>query len=452
VRTVPAGTLLGLIPAVLGAQGASLASVVQRRTLENGLQVIVVEDHTSPLAAVVVAVRGGAFVQDSGRDGLAHLFEHLLFSGYHGDPARFGEEAAWIEGGYNGGTAEEYNEYVLGVPADKTAKAIGLLGDLMRHITITDRAVAAERPIVLNELQRDLATPEEALSRDVDRALWGGAWPWKDVGGDSTSLARLGAAALQRAFGQYYVPNNMALIVTGDVSAAQVFESARRELGGWPAAPAPLAGRDTLIAPAPDQSNILVRADAVQDVTVIVRVVGPAARTDTSGTYAAEALIDVLDDPTSAFQRLLVTQGPFESVDASFDVAAHGGAITFRGTLPSERAEEGIQGLLGELDDVNLLRDVTDADLATARRRGAVEEAMALDGGRGLAERLAYWWGTAGLDYLLARRARRDALTVSDLVRVANRYVIQRPRSVGILAPPGTADTLLTWLRKAFQH
>ena len=85
------------------------------------------------------------------------------------------------------------------------------------------------------------------------------------------------------------------------------------------------------------RTAILVRSDVVQDVTVVVRLVGPATP-DTLGTVSAEELVEVFNGRSSAFQRRLVTEGPFESIFAGFDPRVHGGPITFRGTVLPGRA------------------------------------------------------------------------------------------------------------------
>jgi len=109
-----ATALIGLIAAfaaprtpLFAAQDSSLTRVVHQATLENGLQVIVVENHTVPLATVLVAVRNGAFTQDSADQGLAHLYEHMLFHSYRHDPSAFAVEATYLKGRYNGGTGDE---------------------------------------------------------------------------------------------------------------------------------------------------------------------------------------------------------------------------------------------------------------------------------------------------------------------------------------------------------
>jgi zinc protease len=83
-------------------QQARFNSTLHRLRLENGLQVIVAENHRLPLATILVAVRNGAITQDSGDQGLAHLYEHLLFRSYKGDPDAFAAEASDLDAESNG--------------------------------------------------------------------------------------------------------------------------------------------------------------------------------------------------------------------------------------------------------------------------------------------------------------------------------------------------------------
>src|SRR5712691_7188659 len=126
----PTLAVLAGAPGFAGAQDSSLARLIHRTQLDNGLDVITVENNTVPLATVLLAVRNGAFTQDSADQGMAHLYEHLLFRSN---------------------------------------------GDLK-----------VERPVVLDELQRDESDPEHQLHRHVDRMLWGASWSRKDLSGDST--------------------------------------------------------------------------------------------------------------------------------------------------------------------------------------------------------------------------------------------------------------------------
>ena len=430
------------------AQQSPLARSIHQTQLDNGLAVVVVENHAVPLATVLVAVRNGAFTQEPAEEGLAHLYEHILFRSYQGDPNAFGRAAARLNAAFNGATSEEVVYFFLMVPSKNVDGAIDLMAGLFQDARFSNQDLKEERPVVLNELQRHASDPEDRLGRQVGQALWGSSWSRKDPGGDSTSLAGITLDRLKQTYARYYIPNNAALIVTGDVSGEQVFEKAREHFRDWKRGPDPFAGRPIPpIVPRAGNGAVMLAHD-VRDVTIRVALQGPSVGRDTAATYAADALFDLLNDPASAFQQRLVTAGPFESVSGAYYTSGHTGSIEIVGKTTAERAQDALVRLLNELETLDVLEGVSDEDLAIAKKRREVQMALERERIAELAPSLAYWWSSAGLAYHLAYNARMAAQTSDDLRRFASSYVVGRPRVIGVLAPPETTDRLATWLRQ----
>jgi len=430
------------------AQDSSLARLIHRTRLENGLDVITVENGAVPLATVLVAVRNGAFTQDSADQGMAHLYEHLLFRSFGNGPDAFAIEVTRLNGAYNGATSQEVVYYHLTVPSRNVEKGIKLIARLVREAHFSNGDLKRERPIVLDELQRGESDPEQQLERHVDRMLWGASWCRKDVGGDSASLAGMTLDRLKQTYARYYLPNNAALIVTGDVSSERVFAQAAEAFRDWRPGPDPFV--DHPIPPIAPRaaSTVVIVAHDVRDVTIRVALQGPGVGRDTAATYAADALFDVLDDPASAFQQRLVEQGPFQSVTAYYLTQDHTGPIEIVGKTTPERAQEALNELLDEVESVDALEGVTEEDLTIAKRRRAVSMALTLEQTSLLAPDLAGWWASAGLEYYLGYQHRMAAQTVEDLRRFARGYIVGRPRVIGVLAPPETTEQLAAWLRQ----
>ena len=431
------------------AQDSGLARFVHRAKLDNGLDVIVVENHTVPLATVLVAVRNGAFTQDSAEEGMAHLYEHLLFRSFRGRPDEFAIEATNLNGRYNGATNEEVVYYFLSIPSKNVEKGIKLIARLVEEARFSNGDLKDERPVVLDELQRNESDPEHQLARQVDRMLWGPSWCRKDVEGDSTSLAGLTLDPLKRTYARYYVPNNAALIVTGDVASDQVFEKARDAFHDWRPGPDPFVDRPIPPVVPRTTSTAVILAHDVHDVTIRIALQGPGVGQDAPSTYAADVLFDVLDAPASAFQHRLVDTGPFETLSAEYLTQDRAGPIEFVGRTSPERAQDALLALLDEVDNLDALEGVTDADLATAKKRREVRTVMTLEETALLAPSLAFWWGSAGFDYYVGYPAGLTRQTLDDLRRFARAYVAGRPRVIGVLAPPTTTNELAAWLRKA---
>jgi zinc protease len=449
LRRVGALSLLGAGLALLdgAAQESPLARFIHQTRLDNGLEVIVVENHAVPLATVLVAVRNGAFTQDSAEQGLAHLYEHLLFRSFHGRPDAFGIEVTQLNGVYNGATSHEVVYYFVTVPSKNAERGLKLVAQLVREARFSKGDLKDERPVVLDELQRGASDPEQELTRQVDRMLWGASWCRKDVGGDSTSLAAITVDHLKETYARYYVPNNAALIVTGDVSSDRVFELAAKEFREWQRGADPFADRPIPPMAPRTTSSALIFGHDVPDVTIRIALQGPSVGQDTSATYAADALFDVLNDPSSAFQHRLVDLGPFQSVRGYYLTQDHTGPIEFVGRTTASQAEDALSALTDELDGLDALEGVDERDLRIAKKHREVSMALTLEQISMLAPELAGWWASAGLEYYLGYHGRMGAQTVGDLRHFAGAYIAKRPRVIGVLAPPDVTQRLAAWLR-----
>ena len=422
--------------------------MVHRKTLANGLEIIVVENSSVPLATALVAVRNGAFTQDTDEAGLAHLYEHLLFHSFRHNPSTFGVEATKLNGYYNGATSAEVVNYFLQVPSENIEPAIGLLADLLMNAGFSNGDLKAERAVVLDELQRDESDPERALERQVQRALWGASWHRKDVGGDSSSLQRITVERLRATYARYYVPNNAALIVTGDVEPERIFRAAEKEFRGWTPGPDPFADRPVSAMPRLERTTAVIVPKEVLDVTIAVALAGPSVTTDRTGSYAADVLFDIFNDGTAAFQHRLVETGPFEEISAGYVALTHTGQIEFRGKAKPENAKQAILALLGELQNFDILDGVTDEDLAIARKRRQVAGALARERTASLAPGLASWWSSAGMAYYLSYHDHMATQTADSLRQFAKTYVVGTPRVIGVLGSDQVAAQIGDWLRQ----
>ncbi|HTI04699.1 MAG TPA: pitrilysin family protein [Gemmatimonadales bacterium] len=438
-----------LIPlCVSAALQSSPDTTVRRRTLPNGLEVIVVQNAAVPLATALVAVRSGAFTQDTDEAGLAHLYEHLLFHSFRHTPEDFAIEVSNLKGIYNGMTSWEVVAYHVTVPSKNIEPGIGLLAELLTNAHFSNGALKAERAVVLDELQRRVADPAGDLERQVARTLWGPAWHRKDFDGDSASLQRISVDRLQTAYTRYYVPNNAALIVTGDVDPARIFAEAERRFGDWKSAADPFVDRVIPAMPPLARTTAVMVARDVLDVTIVIAIAGPSVSTDPSGTYAADVLSEVFNDPTSAFQRRLVSLGPFQSISASYQPLNHTGPIEFRGTTTPQNAEQAIVALISELQRFDLLQDITSDDLAIARKRRQVEAALERERIASLAPDLASWWSVGGMDYYLSYDDHLMTQTADSLRRFAHAYIVGAPRVIGVLGTPAVVTRIGDWLRR----
>jgi zinc protease len=421
----------------------AVAQSTQDTTLANGLQVYVAENHRLPEATVVVAVRTGAFTQEARQDGLAHLYEHLLYRAYPHGLQGFEHDAGKIDADFNGETDVDYVEYHLDLSSGDVATAVKMLSQLVRNAHFTDGDIKAERPIVMDEMARDASSPQALLAREVSQRLWGDSWSRVDVIGDSGTIGGLNLDEVQSQYAKYYIPNNSAIFVSGDVSTAAVRKMVADAFGDWTRGPDPVL-RPTYV-PLGKTTFVLVPG-SVSDVTYLVAVQGPANGPADTDAVPAELLARVLDNGAAAFQGRLVGSGTFTSVTAGYRGDHFDGAITFRGRTDLQHASKALLALLNEMDVMDAMQDVSDEDLAFARRADQVAKAIEAEDPNGLALLLSDWWGGPGLSAYSSIDKRFATVKLADLTRIATTYVAGHPRVVGILAPPHAIDVFRNWL------
>src|SRR4029077_16485916 len=311
-------------------------------------------------------------------------------------------------------------------PSKNADGAIDLMAGLFQDARFSNQDLQEERPVVLNELQGPASAPEDRLARQVAQALCVTSWSGKDEGGDSVTLAGITLDHLKATYRRYYIPNNAALIVTGDVASERVFEKAREQFREGQRGPDPFAARPLPPIPPRPTNGAVMLAHDVRDVTIRIALQGPSVGQDTAATYASDALFHLLNDPASAFQQRLVTDGPFASVTGAYYTLSHTGPIEIVGKTSAERAQEALVRLLNELETLDVLEGVSEEDLAIAKKRRQVQLALERERTAELAPRIATWWSSAGVDYYLGYHVRLATQTFEDLRRFAQTYMVGR--------------------------
>jgi zinc protease len=217
------------------AQRTELAKIIQRKVLPNGLEVIVVENHGVPLATVEIDVKNGSFTQSPQYEGLAHMYEHMFFraDSTFPEPNQFWDRASDLGAVFNGTTAEERVNYYMTVPQEKLGDAIHLLAAALRAPLFRRDELERERQVVIGEYDRNESSPFFALSRQMDAKLYPGNFSRKDIIGDRQVILTTTPEKMRTIQKKYYVPNNSAVIVAGDVNPATVFSLVERDLGQW---------------------------------------------------------------------------------------------------------------------------------------------------------------------------------------------------------------------------
>jgi zinc protease len=309
------------------AMGGAQAAVTDV-TLDNGLRVIVQEDHRAPVMVSQVWYRAGSMDEFNGTTGVAHVLEHMMFKGTKDVPAgEFSKKIAAAGGRENAFTSRDHTAYFEQMQKDRLELAMQLESDRMANLVISDELFAKEIQVVMEE--RRLRTDDQPQSV-VYEHLMADAYqthPYRrPIIGWMDDLQHMTGQDARDWYARWYAPNNATLVVAGDVKADEVVAMAKKYFGALPAHALPVRKPQD----EPEQigiKRIEVKAPA-QLPYLLMAWHAPVLRDwqkDTS-PYALQILAGVLSGNDSArLQKSLVkTQQVAVNASAGYDAVARG--------------------------------------------------------------------------------------------------------------------------------
>ena len=233
LRQLAVALSLVAIPAALQAQE------VTTFTLENGMDVVVIEDHRAPAVTHMVWYRTGSADEPPGASGVAHFLEHLLFKATDTlDAGEFSATVAANGGDDNAFTSFDYTAYFQRVAADRLPLMMQMESDRMNNLRLTEDDIATERQVILEERSSRTDTNPNALAREQMRAaLYMNHRYGTPVIGWRHEMEALDRADVLSFYDLYYSPNNAILVVAGDVDPSEVRRLAEEYYGPIPAEP-----------------------------------------------------------------------------------------------------------------------------------------------------------------------------------------------------------------------
>jgi zinc protease len=229
------------------------------------------------------------------------------------------------------------------------------------------------------------------------------------------------------------VPNNTALIVTGDVRPDSVFAWAQRWYSTWERGADPFRANPVPAIPPLARDTAVVSEAPVSAVTAFVQWQGPSVRRDKASTYAADVFSDALNTPGSRFQRRLVDSGLWQGVTVNYYTLDQTGPITISGQAAPAKLRQALAALHDEVEQLARPGYFTAEELADVKAQRAMESALGAERASGLAHTIGFWWAVADVDYFLGYNDAMARQTPDDLQRYAGRYISGRPRVTGVL-------------------
>jgi zinc protease len=430
-----------LIFLLLGCQMALGAAVVTEYRLDNGLKLVVKEDHRAPVVISQVWYKVGASYEHDGITGVSHVLEHMMFKGTDAHPpGEFSRIISENGGSENAFTSKDYTAYFQRLEKSRLAVSFELEADRMRNLHLQDKEFQKEINVVMEERRLRTEDKPTALTYEQFLAAAFVSSPMRiPTIGWMNDLENMELSDLQAWYQRWYAPNNAIVVVVGDVEPEAVLELAKKYFG--PLQPEEIVPPKPRLEPQQQGKRYVnVRAPAEVPYTVMGYKV-PVLRTAKEDwePYALEVLANILDGGDSArLTRDLVRGSQIaSSAGAGYDLYdRQAGLFLLDGTPAGEHTIAELQQALFE-QVLRLQETLVDADeLARVKSQVVASDVYEQDSSFYQAMKVGQL-EAVDLDWKLADAYvdRINAVTAEQVRAVAKKYLLEEQLTIAELDP-----------------
>ena len=438
--TLLAMLMLAVSPQAQASDGSTRATEFK---LGNGMEVVVIPDHRSPVVTHMVWYRVGAADEDRGTSGIAHFLEHLMFKSTDKIPVgEFSKIVGRLGGQDNAFTGNDATAYFQRVSKDRLGKMMEMEADRMVHLRLDEKEVLTERDVILEERRSRIENnPSALLDEQMNASLYLNHPYGKPVIGWYHEMAKLSRQDALDFYKRYYAPNNAILVVSGDVTADEVRRLAEETYGKIPANPNVPATRNRPTDPPQIVPRRLTLKDPRAGNYSFQRYYqAPSYVTAKPGEAEALDLVMKIagSGSTSRLYKKLVVESKLAS-SAGGDYSGYGldgGTISLYGVaadgVPLEKVEAAADAVLADI----VKNGVTEAELTRAKNSYLADYVYDSDNQATLARR--YGWNLAvgrTVSDVEAWPANISKVTVDDIKKVAAKYIDIKDSVTGYLIP-----------------
>jgi len=405
------------------------------RMPSNGLRVLLLEDHSAPVAAVMVSYQVGTRDEIPGKTEAAHFLEHLMFKGTARYNRRAGTAVPFVleEAGaiLNATTEPDATHYYEVLPSDRLDLALDIEADRMRGSLLREKDIFHERQVILNEFERNTSMPVFALMRAVWKTAFRGHPYGHAMMGERKDIENIPGEYLKGFYDTYYWPDHAVLTVVGDFKISEALDLIREKFGNIPHSPGAVSRAEIRDPGQEELRRVTVeRPDPFEALAVACRI-PPARDRDTA---ALEVLGAVLaGGKNSLLYRRLVDRKLAANVGVSLEKMDGPGLFLIQVSLADQvthdRVEKEIFSVLSEIRK----KGITKEALRRAKKQLHAQEAFSRDGAFAVAGKIAGAISMGDWTLFETYPGRIDAVTSGDVLRAARLYLVPERMTIGAL-------------------
>lgn len=410
--------------------------------LQNGLEVMVLEDHTIPFSTIEIACKNGSFTENNEYNGLSHLYEHMFFKSNKDYKSQqdFMNAVDKLDMTFNGQTLEENVTYYFTLPKENTIKGLEFMNSAIRYPKFKKADMLEENPIVDAEFQRHESNPYFVLIDTLNHLLWGDNYSRKNIIGNHEVILSATPEKMEIIKNKFYYPNNCLLIIGGDVDHSEIFSRTERIFGSWKSSAFDPAKEYPIPEMAPLKKNnfAVIESQLAESPLLVLRWQGPDTRNDLQATYTADVFSYLLNQRMSKLTLALQETGLANNIQINYYSQKYVGPITFSVSPNPAKIKECYQAMQHEMelwDDDNY---ITDKQLERAKMILYITQVEEREEVERYLHLLSFWWACATTDYYTFYRENLDKVNRQDIKEYVRKYIKGKPFCAGLIIPKGS--------------
>jgi zinc protease len=424
---------------------------VHQEVLANGLQLLIIPNHTAPVVTALVAFRAGSSVENAELNGYSHLFEHMMFQGSAQvpDSQDFRHQLESYGASSNAVTGVDRVAYYFDVPSDGLEGALELFANALKDPALDPERLDKERKVVLAEVDLNEASPDYRPYHAGLYGLFGEYAVHLNPLGSRDVVASVTRSDLWAMHEKYYVANNALLVLSGDVSVEAGRALAHDYFDDWEPAEDPFEESPGEAPRVLEGDQYEVFEADVTDTRIEVWWQGPGVARDAEDALAGELLSTIANQSDSAFRGLV---GPGLSYSAQLSTVStrDAGYVRVRLLVPPGNEDAALSLLWQVLAQLDEPAGVTQAQLELAQQQAFNDYVATATSSSSLPHALGDFFGERPADDYFRYAETLDAVDPRTLQRFVGRY-LRDPSKVVVLT--SAHDNLrhqgidTTWLR-----
>jgi zinc protease len=423
--------------------GPALAETlgIEEYKLDNGLTVLIREDHSSPVVSVQVWYKVGGRFDQTGVTGISHFLEHMMFEGTERyGPGEMDRIIRRNGGEKNAFTGRDYTAYYENLASDRYEIALDIEADRMHNLALHPDRIARERGAVLEERRLRENSPTGRLFEELSSAAYMAhpyQWPILGWTSDIESITR---DDLLKHYRTYYVPNNATVIIIGDVSPKEALARVEEHFGEIPRGedPPPVRTKEPTQT---GERRVVVRKEAETPYVIVAYHAPELGHPD---EYVLQVIEEIISTGKSSrlYRELVREQGIALSAWGGYEMRADPSLFYCGGTPESgHTAEELEQAIYTQIERLKS-EPVSERELTKAANQIEARLIFSLDRNYRMGTMLGRYATQLSYHYLGELLPNIRAVTAEDILRVAKKYFVTQNRTVATLIPlEGTPDS-----------